>query len=206
MPNIGELPLSQWGFGATYTVPETAYFNGVMDLVDEEDDGTLTEPVTLDPQKLFTRITTTVENTLVQQFITASRQAIEKFLNVYLIQREITVRLNNPLGGIYFPYGPVDVSTIVLTDYNGNTIEAANYKIVGTTWPQLLWPQACGITATYMAGYIDCPVSIKTALEQEVTYLYRNRGEVDPIVRTGVVQIGLSSVAKSILTPLKRTW
>lgn len=194
----------------TYQVPAHSYFNAVLDLQDEKAAGT--EPVDLGSAKLFARITTSEEDILIGSLISAARVSVEKYLNVCCIQREFTVVLNNSLGGIFFPYGPftqAQIDGMVLKDAQGNVIDPSNVIISGVQWPQLISPCYDRITATYTSGYLAAsfiPQQIITAIKMQVTYMYRNRGDFDPVSRSGfaVVQ-GLSPYAVAEIRQLRRS-
>lgn len=198
---INGVPFNEF---VTYNVPPHAYFNGVLDL-DNGDDGTLTEPVTLTEAKAWCRISVTDDDSLITALITTARQMCEQYTGIYFIQRAITVVLNNPLGGVFLPFGPVSLPVTSIKDENGTAISSSEYQISGTIFPQLVLPKLERITVQYDAGYTTLPQQFKNGILAQIAFLYENRGEEELRSRTGtVVELGLSSVAKTILKPLRR--
>lgn len=132
------------------------------------------------------------DNSIVDAFITAARQQCEAFTGIGFINREIQATINNTCGNIYLPYGPVtDVTTV--TDADGNE---QTYKLRGARFKSISEPLQDNLIVTYTAGYTELPQVLKTALLQQISYLYQHRGDED--------KGELSPVAKSLLKPFKR--
>lgn len=181
-----------------------APFNGCLDRVFSSEASS--EPVTPAEAKLWCKIddSITEDDALITALIKSARQMCEQYVGQSIITRTVTAVINNTNGGVYLPYGPV-TSFTSLTDSDGNAIDSDNYKLSGTQFPRLLWPKDSNLTAVYAAGYSSLPEEFKTAIKEQVFFLYNNRGEESERSRDGVVvQQGLSPMAKSILKPLKR--
>ena len=182
----------------------TVKFNAVLDLV--FDDGTVTEPVTTADVKAFAKIDTgTTDDAIITYLITTARQQSEDFTGISIVPRTVTAVINNSCGGIFLPYGPVKAITSI-TDQDGNILAVNDdYKLSGTTFPQMIYPKWDRLTLVYTTGYDTLPQEIKTAILQQVFYLYENRGESAVISRSGVVaELTLSPQAKSTLQRFRR--
>lgn len=183
-----------------YIPYQKARFNATLDILFSSENNT--EPCTLQEAKDYAKIDLTVDDTIVTYLITTARQQCEDFTGISIISRTITTVLNNSCGGIFLPYCPF-IKLTSLTDKNGDAI--TDYKISGTLFPQLIYPCDDRITAVYTAGYSSLPQEIKTAILQQVFYLYENRGETSLITRSGIVaDITLSPQAKATLQRFRR--
>lgn len=174
-----------------------ANFNAVLDIV-FEDAVDFSEPVTKTDVKVYCKLDTgTLEDSLLDSFITTAREQCEDFTGISIIRRSVQAVLNNSNGGIFLPYGPVVLPLTSVKDWNGDIIAVDNYEISGTQFPQLISPQETKLTVNYDAGYTIIPERIKLAVLQQVFYLYENRGEKD-------VALTLSPQAKATLQRLRR--
>lgn len=162
-----------------------------------------TEPVTLDEVKSYCKIDTgTADDTILNELMVTARQQCEDFTGISIIVRTVTTVLNNSCGGIFLPYCPF-LNLSGITDEDGNAV--TDYKISGTMFPQLVYPMCDRITLEYTAGYGIPPSRIKTAILQQVFYLYENRGESAVISRSGIVaELTLSPQAKATLQRFRR--
>lgn len=138
----------------------------------------VTEPITVQQAKDFTRIDTDADDAFVLPLIiTAARQMLEAFCNIGFVPHDITAELNNPNGRINLPYAPV-IEVESIKDRDGNDIAAGDYSIEGG---QLLYPKYAVIT--YTAGYgggedaTVLPDLFKRALAAQITWMYNNRGD-----------------------------
>jgi uncharacterized phiE125 gp8 family phage protein len=177
----GSLPISIF-----YTSPGTSALPAV-------------EPVTLAEAKAYCKI-----DDLISDLIVTAREQCEDFTGISIVNRTVTTVLNNSNGGIYLPYCPY-IQLVSITDDDGNAIDAADYKISGILFPQLIYPKYDRITMIYTVGYGKPPQRIKSAILQQVFYLYENRGESAQITRSGMVaELTLSPQAKSTLQRFRR--
>jgi uncharacterized phiE125 gp8 family phage protein len=167
-----------------------------------------TEPVSVADFKLYAKLDTgTLDDTIIAELITTSREQCEDYTGVSIITRSVTATLNNSNGGIYLPYCPF-ISLTSIVDCDGNAILPANYKLsnqFGTGYfPQLLWPCDRQVTLVYTAGYGVPPAKFITAIKQQTFFLYENRGD-DPLIYRGVeAAITLSPQALATLQRLRR--
>ena len=165
-----------------------------------------TEPVTLAEVKAYCKIDTgTTDDDILNELIVTAREQCEDFTGISIIVRTVTTVLNNTCGNIYLPYCPL-ISLTSVTDQDGNVLMVDDdYKLSGTMFPQLIFPKWDRLTLVYNAGYGIPPSRIKTAILQQVFYLYENRGESAVISRSGIVaELTLSPQAKATLQRFRR--
>lgn len=168
-------------------------YNSVLDV--QFQDGEITEPVTLTEAKNFCKIDISTDDDLINVLITAARQMCEAYTGVGFVQHNAVAVLNNMNGDIYIPYGPM-VEIISVEDDSGNVLVLdLDYTIGGNEFKRLRTPYANNITIDYITGYNTLPEALKTALLNQVYYLYDNRS-------VGVDDI--SPIAKTILNLYKR--
>lgn len=178
-----------------------ANFNAVTDVTFSNEDSQ--EPITLEEAKVFCRIDLDgdeIEDDLISSLITTARQQCEGYVNMSFINRTVTAYLNNSCGNIYLPYGPVRQDSG--SSDSGSSIQLFNCEdeaitdavIVGDRFPSIQKPALKFIKAVYDAGYGVLPKKFKTAILQQVGYLYENRGDE-------VAQNTLSPMSKTILKP-----
>ena len=113
---------------------------------------------------------------MITELIKTARAQCEGYLCISMISKTVTSILNNSLGAVELPYGPV-VTFTSLTDENGTAIVAADYTLRGLDFKYLVSPYNDYMTAIYAAGYTTLPVNLKTGLLQQIAWLYENRGD-----------------------------
>jgi uncharacterized phiE125 gp8 family phage protein len=138
----------------------------------------IVEPVTLAEAKLYCRITTSAEDTLITLMITQAREAIEVATGLSLIPKDITTYFSNVSGNFDIPFGPVDIATFDLFDMEQNALEitGTNLQLIGNQFPKLVFPRYVNLKATYRAGYTTIPKDLKLAILDQISYDYENRG------------------------------
>lgn len=150
----------------------------------------ITEPVTLVEAKTFLRLTSSSSDTLIQSLITGARNTIEKYLNRSLIPRVVQIECTHdgrfPLE---LPYGPV-----VMTSTDVFSIESVFYRYGGRqVWTDVTTDldklfeftnlnncALLGNQGQYRIKYTCEALTgeiFKTAIKQQVTFLYENRGD-----------------------------
>lgn len=171
-----------------------ARFNSIYDINFVDTDPPPAEPVTLAEALAHCLIDNLgQDNSIVEAFITTARQMCEIYTAVGFINRDIVCTLNNSLGGIYLPYGPVvDITSV--KDYDGNTV--TDFTLKGVAFKQLTEPKYSFLEVEYNAGYTTLPQQLKTALLCQVAYLYEHRGDENDGM--------MSPITKSILKPYRR--
>jgi hypothetical protein len=134
------------------------------------------EPVSLQEAKDYGRLSTgSAEDDLIEQLITASRQAIEAYTGLSLIPKSCEAVLSVDQRLYELPYGPV-TGTPVFKDEDGNTLSSV--VLVGFQFPKMKEPYTNGyLTAQYDCGYAECPADLKTAILDQFVFNYQNRGD-----------------------------
>lgn len=153
------------------------------------------EPITVEELKLFARIDNSDEDTLLEGFIVATRQAAEQYLNRALLCRKIRLVYDEWFcRTIELPSPPlISIDGVYTVDEDGVTTEYSsdNYYIVTEHLPgQLVIKRSAtmpinttrdtgGYRVEYFAGYgelaTDVPQQIREALKLWATALYENR-------------------------------
>lgn len=154
------------------------------------------EPVTLQEVLDYCKIDTGIEDDIITDLIITAREQCEDYTGLSIVPRTVTALVNNACGALYLPYGPV-ISVSSVTDAENVVIDTDNYELQGFYFPRIISPVDCGLTFVYTAGYGIAPEKIKTAIKQQVFFLYENRGEKN-------VETTLSAQAKSTLQRLRR--
>lgn len=160
-------------------------YNAVLS-VTFSDDGTETEPITLQEAKDWCRVDITDDDTLIGLLITAARIVCENYANMSFIPRTVTAKIVNGLGNFSLPYGPVTSITGVTTsegddittDFDIDTANATIYTVV------------------YTAGYSSLPQNFRTAILNQIAWMYENRGDVR-------VASGVGELSKLILNQVR---
>jgi uncharacterized phiE125 gp8 family phage protein len=150
------------------------------------------EPITVDEVKVFGRIDTTSEDTLLSNMITSVREAAERYTGRAFIQQQFRAVFDSWLGyKMELPFPPlISVDKIATLDADGNELEvdSDDYYIVTDTMPGMVvldrsLPVSsrdyAGNIIEYTAGYgeeaADVPNGIKQALLLWTTIMYENR-------------------------------
>jgi len=172
---------------------EGVTYNSVLDI--EFDDGEITEPVTLTEAKDFCKVDIGTDDDLITALITAARQQCEAYTAVGFVVHDIVAIVNNTNGEIYIPYGPM-IAINQVTDQAGDVLVLdTDYTLSGNQFKRLLTPREKNITIDYTAGYADLPSILRTAVLNQIYYLYDNRS-------IGVDDV--ATIAKNLLNPYRR--
>ena len=156
---------------------EGSAFNAVLDVLFIEGSSPETEPVTYEEAIQQANIDDIAGDVnLIESYITTARIQCETFACMSFISREIESVVNNSLGGIYLPYGPI-IAVSSVYDKDDNEITSDSYKVLGVKFKQLSYPMRDYLKVTYTAGWTELPQIFKTAILQQVAYLYEHRGD-----------------------------
>lgn len=169
------------GYSATLS---NGLYNGTHRVVFS---GEGSEPVTLADVKAWGKIDLSDENSLITALITTARIMCEQYCNTSLVSRTIAADINNANGGFILPYGPV-TNTPTAVDWQGEAI-TLTYN-----FGQIQQPRD-RMTVTYTAGFTTVPEVYKTAIMQQILYLYENRGDE---------KVGMAPMSCTLLNPLIR--
>lgn len=164
--------------------------SGIEDISDES--GPASEPVTLPEMKDYLRLggfiddddstaipEFTDDDDLIEEMITAARQALEEELGSSIIQHSWKATgVTNLAGEIQLPYGPVTEITSVL-DCNGDAIDHTDSDEVKLQGDFLKYPNQEDMIIEYTAGYASgkLPKPIVVEIKRMVAYMYENRGD-----------------------------
>ena len=159
-------------------------YNGCTNVV-FSDEGS--EPVTLADMLAWGKIDQNTDNSLISALITTARIMCEQYTNTTIITRTIVADINNANGGFILPYGPV-TNTPTAVDWQNDAITLVwNFSQIQTPYGRM--------AVTYTAGFTAVPEVYKTAIMQQVLYLYEHRGDNNQ---------GMSPLACTLLNPLIR--
>ena len=155
----------------------------------------LIEPISVDEVKLFARIDGTDEDTLLQGFIKAVREAMENYLGRALIEQTIKMTMDHwPDNPVKLPMPPLisvtqivtldedDTETVYSTDsYYVHTLTTPGQIVIkhGATPPTNTDRYYGGYRVDYKAGYgtstADVPQSIREAMKLWCSIYYETR-------------------------------
>lgn len=142
----------------------------------------LVEPVTVEEATGWLKVDVPDDDLLIEQLISTARQQLEHYLNISLIRRTVTARIQNDIGDFPLPYGPVgEIVTITTDDADLTDIAEDNYTLSAGLFKTLCTPDNCKAIVSYAAGYDVLPAHFKTAILQQCAYLYQFRGDVEKI-------------------------
>ena len=128
------------------------------------------EPLSTTDAKSWMRVLYSDEDTLIGSLITQARDVIEKYLNLSMIDKTITLTLTDR-DSIQLPYGPVQVITSV-KDKDGDDLdyEVLNEKITFNSIVEYA-------IIVYDVGFVTVPNGLIIGLQQVVMRYFENRGE-----------------------------
>jgi len=160
-------------------------------------------PVTLDEVKLFSKITNTVEDDLLDGLIAAATNIIEEYLHRWFLTRTDVVgefdsiRISNSecFSFLEVRRSPlISVASVEVFDNDAYTVLTVDddYEVKRmSSFSRILiydsisadYEKAYPLKVTFDAGFgdiDDVPEAIKVAIKQMVNYLYLNRGDCVP--------------------------
>jgi hypothetical protein len=144
------------------------------------------EPVTLADMLNWGKIDQNTDNALISALITTARIMCEQYTNTSIITRTIVADINNANGGFILPYGPV-TGTPAAVDWEGTALTLVyNFSQIQTPYGRMAVTYTAGVTNTSL---------YKTAIMQQVLFLYENRGDE---------KTGMALMACTLLNPLIR--
>jgi uncharacterized phiE125 gp8 family phage protein len=139
-----------------------------------------TEPVTLSETKLFLRVDSSTEDTLISTLITAAREAAENYLRKSFITQGWEISYNDMIPQrIALPMRPIQSITSIVCD--STTLSAESYALNAAKDTIDCASSIYGnlITITYVAGYgssaSSVPTAIKQALLHHIASMYDDR-------------------------------
>ena len=150
------------------------------------------EPVTLTEAKLYMRIDTSDDDTLITDLITAARQTCENWLRRSLINQTWKLSFDYVIPRLVgLPMGPVNsISSVVIVnqDTTTQTVDASTYWLNAAQNALVMFSQLTGfqIEITYNTGYgadeAAVPRPIKQGILSHIAYMYDSRAEEGQMV------------------------
>ena len=153
------------------------------------------ELVTVAEAKLFTRIDTSADDTLIDDMITQARVFIENYISRDVVAKNRTYYVDQTNGLFDLPFAPIaSVSSVTVEG------EAATYDILGLDdySIELHGGPSKHVRVTYVTAGIN-DSAIKQAILQLVSTLYDNRADYV----TGTIVSDVPSNVKSLLAGYK---
>ncbi|WP_343702697.1 phage head-tail connector protein [Chitinophaga sp.] len=137
------------------------------------------EPVTLQEAKDFLKISYSDEDALIEGLIMASRQLLEKLLNISIATKTLKATFTHD--GCYpyqIPYGPVGNITEAKFQYDAEdgSITTTDYTLIGEDFKEFKGRAGYWVV-TYDAGYTETPEALKQGILKQVAWMYENRGD-----------------------------
>lgn len=148
------------------------------------------EPVAVaDFKAEYAKIDFPDEDALIEKLLKTSRRLLERKYNVGIVEKDVSVLVNNSCGMIDLPGSPV-----------GAIVLPADATIVGNNNKFLSYPVSCSVSLSYKSGYplSDVPEEYLTAIKQQAIYMFENRGDAttDPA--------SISPAAQETMQPYSR--
>lgn len=170
-----------------------------------------TEPVTLDQVKRHLNLEFdtagsfdfTDDDTYLNELNAQCREAAEQETGLSLAPKTLRVIVRNELGNVEIPFGPI-ASVTSISDWQGNLIDPADYKLMGNLFKTIAWPCFQYLDIIYEAGYAagKCPKGIIRGILEEIAYRYNLRGDAE-VTRADITP-GVCEGARNKLAPYKR--
>lgn len=169
------------------------------------------EPVTVDEQQAWSRITDEAEGAVLEALIKSARTYVEQYLCRALMTQTLVARWDEWPWYFELERPPVQsVTSVQYIDVNGTTqtVSSANYwtdlvsapprilQRTGFAWPVTQADRPNVVIVTYVAGYASAdlvPQPIKQAISMLVDHWYENRGPV--VTGTVIGEMPLSVAA-----------
>ena len=128
------------------------------------------EPVSAAVQKAWSKVDFTDDDTLIGSLITETRDIVEKYLGISIIDKTLVLTLTDR-DSIQLPYGPViAISSIVDEDDTAIEYEVLNEKVTFSS-------TVTYAKITYTVGWTTVPSGLIIGLKRALQMLYENRGE-----------------------------
>lgn len=174
-------------------------YNAILDIVTLVEDD-INNVLQLEDVKSWLKIDPdySLDNDLIKLLIGAAIKQIEEYTNTSLRKKNIEVVVCNSQGLCPLPLMPViedsDIKAIEVYDRYGNNVTDAAI-IQGGFQKYIATPVEDWLKLVYVSGITPLTEIYKTAILNQIAYLYENRGDMKPEIVT---------TAKLILTPLIR--
>lgn len=180
------------------------------------------EPITLAEAKAHMRVTSSDDDTYINNLIKAARERAENQIGRVIVKRAVTYTMDGFEAEVLLPLPPVDsITTIAYVDENGDAQTFTDFQtdITNDFYPvvkpayNFSWPatrsQYGAVTITYLAGYgssadspdthAEIPEAIRQAILLMVGTMYEYREEL----LTGAATQEIPLTAKRLLDPYR---
>lgn len=154
----------------------------------------LQEPVTLTEAKAWMNVDYDEKDNIISSLITAARHLLEEKYDIGIMSKQVQVVIDNSCGGMELPGYPS--SEITATDRDGNEVQLT---VTGESVVYIDSPCDCYLKVTYTSGYDlgEVPDVYKTAIKEQVLWMFENLGDVQTVNT-------ICPVAEMSLMPYKR--
>jgi hypothetical protein len=173
----------------------TRYYNTIVT------EGTVTEPVSLQEVKDWLQIDFDDKDSLITSMITGARQSLEKYLNLHLVPKDVTLDVQSTGEIVILPYayspGTIEINQLDSADQTNTLTDGQDYYSRGNTL-------RIG-AGRYVISYATTPAvpeALKEAIKMEVAERFQNRGEYSK--ESSIVGLSQSAIAKA--QPYQMTW
>lgn len=145
------------------------------------------EPVSLEEAKLYLRVDSDEDDTLIDDLITASRMMAEQWLRRSLITQTWKLAYDDGIAErVWLPMGPVSAITslaVVSSNDSSQTIDSDAYWLNAAKTELTMNSALIGfrVEISYTAGYgaaADVPKPIKQGMLAHMAAMYDNRGDL----------------------------
>lgn len=186
------------------------HYNLLIDWEDLTNESGIVEPLTVQEVKDYLRLEGFIDtyesassefdddDTLIEELITASREALEEYTGLSFIPKTWQIEFDNYDGYFEIPFGPV-IDIYALHPQGESTPSDELDFTVSSNKRILKSPMYGNLVMLYDAGYINLPKRLKDAMLKEIAYRYENRGDVnvDGISKEATI---LASTYKTTMT------
>lgn len=138
------------------------------------------------------------DNDLIEELITASRERIERYCGISIVNHRWSALITNLSGNTELPFSN-GFELVSIKDYNDTDIVVDNYKFRGLGFKTMETPLQENVSVVYDAGMTSVPKSLKQAIMRDVAFHYENRNDS---------KVELAEQAMVLANPYKRvsTW
>ena len=136
----------------------------------------IAEPVSLSDAKLFMTVDYTEKDNIITSLIKAARQLLEDKYDIGIIEKDLSVIIDNSCGGFELPGYPI--GTVTAVDNDNTSIEVST---IGENVKYVESPSSCYLKLTYKSGYplAKVPEVYRTAIKEQVLWMFEHLGDED---------------------------
>lgn len=124
--------------------------------------------------KAYLKVSTTEDDTLIQEMLLEARFWVEKRCGISLFEKQITA-IVEVMNEQELPYGPIQKDTIVVLNADGDTV--AEPVLIGLDNGYISLRGYGRFEVTYTAGMASVPEDLRGAIKAYVAFSYENRGD-----------------------------